>query len=815
MALALTCATPTIASVFKTDVAPLIEGTCLDCHDSDSDTHLDFETLGHDLTDAGTFRVWERIFDQLRKGDHPEKKKHQPDATTLATAMTSLRKNLRELNLASQHENGRVPVRRLTRKEYEYTLHDMLGIHAKLAKLLPSENAAAGFDTSAASQGLSPVHIQSYLTAADYALDAVMQLGRQPRYREKSFELDYVNRPYIKMWFDRPIRNGGGTIKSDGDELVTFEKRNHATRSDHAGFRPQQSGLYKIEMQARAYQAWTPVTLVIMKASDKAGSSEMIGSYDLYPNKPRIISLTTYLTPNDYFYPLPMDDDVPSREFAGVYGRGAKLYSGEGVALKDVTITGPLENQWPPEHTRKFFDGIDLRHRQLSQAERREAWRPGGAQIRVHDFVLNKPPLEHLKDMIERVAPMAFRRPLREGEAQAFVDLAKPALDAKRGFDQVARVSFRALFSSPQFLFHSAEPGPLNHFALATRLSYFLWKSLPDEELFRLAHEKKLSDPDRLAAQVDRLLNDPKADRFINDFLDQWIGLKNIDATTPDDKLYPEYDDVLRQAMLKETRLFFGELIADDLSVRNLIDSNFTFLNRRLGEHYEIHGIDGEQFRRVSLPRSRIRGGLMTQASVLKVTANGTVTSPVKRGNFVLASLLGDAPATPPPSFDAIDPDTRGTTTIRETLDKHRNTKACAVCHRSIDPPGFALESFNPIGGFRTRYRSTEKGDRPNRKLRGRFIHEYRIGLPVDASGVTEDGNAFAGIQEYKRLLLTRDTEVARNLISNLLVYSTGGAIQFADREELDQIVERLRPESFPVRSMIHQVVQSRIFRDK
>lgn len=809
------CAFTVAAGDFKSAVAPLIESSCMDCHDADTDTNLNLDQLGFDLTDADAFKRWVKVFDRVERGEMPPAKKRQPDAALRAKALDALRHDLRTANAERQKRTGRVPVRRLTRTEYEYTLRDLLGINASLARLLPAENDSAGYDTAAVGQGLSPVHIQSYLTAADRALDDVIQLGRQPRFREKPMELDYVNRNYIKMWFDRPLRNGGGTIKPIGEELVTFEKRNHAMRSDHVGFRPRHSGFYRIEMTARGYQAKTPVTMVVMKASDKEGGSEMAAFFDLYPDKPRRISLTTHFTPEHYFYPIPMDDDVPSPRNGGIYAFGAMKYQGEGLAVKDVTIQGPLEEQWPPQRTREFFHGIRLAHRQLSKAEWRSVWAPGGEGVRVHDFVMTRPPLEHLEDMIERMAPRAFRRPLREGEAQAFANLAKPALDAKREFDQIARVSFRALFSSPQFLFHTAEPGPLDDYALATRLSYFLWKSLPDDELFWLAGEGELANPKTLSTQVDRMLNDPKAGRFIEDFLDQWAGLRNIDATTPDDKLYPEYDDVLRQSMLKETRMFFRELIAENLPARNLIDSNFTFLNRRLAEHYGIHGIEGEKHRRVSLPRSRVRGGLLTQASVLKVTANGTVTSPVKRGAFVLETLLGDAPQAPPPDVDAIEPDTRGATTIRKTLDKHRNTEACASCHRSIDPPGFALESFDPIGGLRTRYRSTGKGDWPNLLLNGRRVHQYRLGPGVDASGVTEDGNAFAGIREYKRLLLSREREVARNLTSNLIVYATGGKIQFSDRDDLEQIVERLRAADYPVRAMIHEVVQSRMFRNK
>ncbi len=807
---------PLNLNAFDTAITPLIENHCIGCHDGDTKTPLNLETLGFDLNDRHTFAAWEKIFDRVSRGEMPPAKKKRPDAILLSSSLSSLRKDLHTVSVARQKKSGRVPVRRLTRTEYEYTMHDLLGINGGLAKLIPAENDATGFDTIAAGQGLSPVHIQSYLTAADRALDEVIQLGRAPRYWQKPLHFDYVNRAYIKMWFDRPLRNGGSTTKRNGDELVIYEKRNHAVRSDHAGFRPEHPGMYRIEMTARAYQAKTPVTMVVMKASDKDGSSESIGSFELYPGKPRRISITTFFTPEHYFYPIPMDDDVPNqRAIAGVYAYGAKTYPGEGLAVKDVMITGPLEETWPPKRAREFFAGIKFQHRQLSSKEWRHAWGRKGAQWRVHEFRMSKPLIEHLTEMIEHLGPKAFRRPLRDGEAQSFANLAKPAILAGRGFDEIARVAFRALFSSPQFLFYNSDPGPLNDYALATRLSYFLWKSLPDAKLFELAATNQLTDPEILSAQVDRMLNDPKAQRFIDDFLDQWAGLKNIDATTPDDKLYIEYDDILRQAMLKETRLFFRELIAEDLPARNLIDSSFTFLNRRLARHYGIPGIEDEQFRRVALPRSRVRGGLMTQASILKVTANGTVTSPVKRGAFVLTTLLGTPPSSPPPDIGSIEPDTRGTTTIRETLDKHRNSAACASCHRQIDPPGFALESFDPIGGYRTRYRSTDKGSHSGHQIRGRWIHEYKLGRPVDSSGVTEDGKKFAGIQEYKRLLMTRAEDVARNLVSNLIEYSTGGRIQFADRAEIDRIVEDLKADGYPVRSMIHQVVQSPIFRNK
>ena len=799
--LVLVCARIVPAQTFKADVNPLIESSCIECHDATTETGLNFEKLDHDLTNPEMFRQWEKIFNRARRGEMPPKSEPRPKKEQLAKALASLKTNLHDMNLAAQKANGRVPNRRLTRREYEYTLHDLLEIRGDLARHLPSENTSSTFDTVAARQRISPVHIRSYLAAADAALDEALQLG--PRPRKQPVEIKYRSSPYSTMWIDRPLRRGGSTVKLVDDAWVTFDSRPHVAQSNHMGYRPPYPGLYRITAEAYGYQAKTPVTMLLYRSSEQQGGAELIAAFDLSPGKPRTVQVTSYFTPDDYFYPAPADHDWQPDGRSVFAAKGAKHYKGEGLAIKWLKIEGPLQKHWPPRSTRRILHGLNFKPHRANRP--RQSF----------EVELTKAPVEHLKEIIQHLGPLAFRRPLRKGETEGFLRLARPSLSKGRPLEQVVRVPLRAMLSSPQFLFHAGNPGKLDDYALATRLSYFLWKSLPDDELFRLAEQQKLREPKVLARQVDRMLDDEKSNRFVRDFLGQWLGLQDIDATTPDEKLYPEYDDALRQAMLQETERFFRELIDRNLSVRNLIDSDFTFLNRRLAEHYGIAGVKREHMRRVALPDDSVRGGLLTQASILKVTANGTVTSPVKRGYFVLATLLGTPPRPPPPGIAAIEPDTRGTTTIRETLDAHRNVKACAICHRKIDPPGFALECFDPIGGFRTRYRSTEKGDWPDRKLFGRRIYEYKEGLPVDASGVTADGTSFNGIREFKEYLLKQTDQVAHHVISQLVVYSTGGEIQFADLEEIDRIARETRDQDYPVRTIIHEVVQSRLFRNK
>jgi len=778
------------AQAFRSSVAPLIQGSCVHCHDADTKTELNVSSLGDDLTDPATFRQWEDIYDRVNKGEMPPVSESRPDPEQLELALGSLKKGLRSANLAARHKYGRVPTRRLTRLEYDYTIRDLLSIEGEFATVLPEEGDSGSFDTVGTSQRLSALHVQSYLKAADQALDSAIRLKANP-YR--SYVFDFLNSSHLNEFHEKELRLGGNISRKLEDGVALFRDVDYLLRSDLHGFKVRFPGVYRISAEAEAFQSQEPVALKVM-VKFPSGRADVVGAFDLIPGETHTFEVKTFLRRNNVFYPTLADEMPFNQILVDIYSAGgAKNYPGKGIAIKSLQVEGPLTDGWPPPSTRDLLASAKL----TSESE-------DGA----YEVELSKSSIEHVTEVVSHLAPRAFRRPLVAGELNALIDLAKPAIEEGRAFTDVVRIPLRSILCSPQFLLFAGEPGKLDDYALANRLAYFLWKSMPDDELFALAKAGKLSQASVLSRQVDRMLDDDKSDRFVCDFLGQWLRLYEINATTPDEKLYPEYDELLRREILKETELFFAELVKKNLGVSNIINSDFTFVNRRLAKHYGLTAVVGQELQRVDLPKESPRGGLLTQASILKVTANGDVTSPVTRGNFVLSNLLGIPPSPPPADVGFLEPDTRGTTTIRETLAEHRDIETCAKCHDEIDPPGFALESFDPIGGFRTKYRA-------NANEPSSFLVTYKDGPEVDASGITADGKKFSGIREFKKHLLERKEQLATHFISQLVVYSTGGEIQFADREKIDALVERTGKADFPVRTIIHEVVQSKMFRNK
>ncbi len=433
--------------------------------------------------------------------------------------------------------------------------------------------------------------------------------------------------------------------------------------------------------------------------------------------------------------------------------------------------------------------------------------------------VVSADPQGDAERLLRNFIARAYRHPVRESDVQRFLNLFKQRHDRGIGFAAAMMTMYTAVLSSEQFVYlDEGQHGPLDEFALATRLALFLTNGGPDAELRALAARGELHRPEILRQQTQRLLESPKSARFVQAFLDYWLELRKVFDTTPDMNLYGDYflEDALVEAGVEETQLFFTELLKQNLPARYLIDSDFTFLNERLATHYGVPDVDGVKLRRVALPANSVRGGIMTQASVLKLTANGTTTSPVLRGKWIMERVVGYEIPLPPASVPAVEPDVRGATTIRAQLDKHRADESCAGCHRNIDPPGFALESFDVLGGWRDRYRAIAKGQEPDVGFgKNGWPKTYYFALPVDPSGSTVDGRAFNDVRDFKKILLQDQEQIARNLARQMVVYATGAPIRFSDRAAVEQILQQTRATNFGVRSMLDAIVQSPLFQNK
>ena len=785
------------ADSFEAEVEPMLEASCLLCHGEGTVTPLNMQELSYDLGDAEVYRTWQHIYNRIERGQMPPMEVTDTVQSLIENALAALKPALVDANIAARG-GSRAELRRLTQLEYAYSLQDLLHLDAETATAMASELPAAadtgGFDTVAKNQDISPLHVRGYLRAADRALDAAIQLG--PRPESERFEIEYRKSPFLYTLSTQEVF-GLGVTKLLDDGVATFFDivSTYAFYTESEGYNVPSPGRYRVTLDAYPYQADSPVILTLYSGKKQgivASLDNLIGSYDLVEPEGRVVEEITYLEPGMLVAPSLADVDYRG-ENPGIYYLPENFvtdYRGEGIAMKSLVIEGPLNDVWPPASTRELLIGIDFDE---------------SGQIK-----LSKPAMDHINEIVETFAQRAFRRPLTEGEAKLYADMAIPLLEDGRPFLEALRVPLRTVLNAPSFLYQDGASGALDDYSLASRLSYFLWRSMPDDALLAVAEAGRLSEPAELARQVERMLDDPKSKRFVKDFVGQAYRLYEINSTSPDTGLYPEFNDLLGQAMIAESELFYEELIRENLSLTNLVRADFTFLNRRLAEHYNVPGIEGQQMRKVMLPEGSVRGGLLSQSSIHKITANGTTTSPIPRGNFVLANLLGRPAPPPPPNVGGVEPDTRGTTTIREQLAAHRDSTICAGCHKTIDPPGWALESFDPIGGFRDQYRAVGVF---NEALQ---YTPYRMGLPVDPSGITSDGASFRGFADYQQVLLDNEMDaISYNLADQLITFSTGAQVEFSDRDAVNEILSSTKDQNYALRTMIHEVVASDLFRTR
>jgi hypothetical protein len=798
-------------------VRPFIDAHCIECHGEDvqkGKLRLDGEV---------SMKTWIKVHDRIAAGEMPPKKADQPPQALRDESLKILRESLHAASLEQQHTQGRVGVRRLNGTEYENTVRELVGTKVKLKDLLPAENSAGGFDNVSEALDLSSTHLLLYQEAAEKAVLSALPVhphlpvkdrrtGRQIADNGNNFKQTLTRSCYLK-----------------GDALVVHSKlpRYGLVITPHV----LGAGRYRVRMSASAVGAANVPVPVAYCTVDRGREPPVVREMvDFPPGAPRVIETEIDLDAGEAFVlQIQLNWDIRAVK------KPIEEHTGPGFMLEWLEIEGPID-PFPSQACRTMFGTAELMPRSVAKAKaegkKTQDW---SKRQNIYQW-LNDPlepvsstPKEDAEKLLRAFILRAFRRPVEEATLRRFIDKVHAKLDAGETFLNALTFGYKSVLTSPSFLFFDEAPGELSANALANRLAYFLTSLPPDAEL--LAAD--VTKPDVLRAQTERLLKSSRSRGFTDHFTGQWLELRKIDATIPDPNLYGDFDGTLLWSMPEETRRFFNDVLQNDRSVLEFVDSSWTLVNRRLAEHYGIveafnfakphpsttpslHStVPQSEFRRVNLPAGSHRGGVMTHGSVLKVTADGTTTSPVLRGKWVLEHIIGKAPPPPPPDVPAIEPDIRGATTIRQQLDKHRNIAACNSCHQHIDPPGFALESFDPIGGYRDFYRASARTQAGIVQLAGYTGRAFYRGPDVEKGGITHDGKTFTTIEDYKRLLLADPDQIARNLAEKLLTYATGAEPQFADREVIEQIVTTLKTKNYGLRTLVHEIVQSRMFKNK
>ena len=877
------------AADFTPSARKFLDQNCAECHDADVQKgNLRVDQLSLEKNDRDQLNRLILLFDRVHTSEMPPQKADQPSPAERQAFLKELHTNLIEVesHLAAS-TGGRTAVRRMNRVEYESTLRDLLGLPLlRVKELLPEDGQQFGFDKVASALDISHIQMSKYLQAADVALhQAIVSAPQAPAsavWREPAVKQGTAQgaiavhcavplkgrelAPGLTTQIvGNPEKNYGNCYRAaqfkgeaDSVALLTGVIGAHQPQGLQIDrFKPPVPGWYRVKfstwslrwMRTQAqpalrglvrnfkvfgppffkneagkwdftrlpeetpFREWmenvefygdAPVTQII-RASLKG---EPIGYFDAPSLKPKTHEFKIWLNPGErisfHAMTLPATGALNSGESNGV-----RSYEGPGVAFDDFEVEGPLVEQWPPASHRRLFGDTQA-----------------AAATSQHDLLLS-------------FATSAFRRPVTSAEIAPYIAIVEAELKHGTKFEEAILAGYKAILCSPDFLMIGLESGvpqptKIGQAALASRLSYFLWNSIPDATLLDLAAKNELSNPATLTAQVTRLLADPRSDRFITHFLDEWLELKKIDFTTPDPNLYPEYDPWLHDSMLTESRATFRRMLTQNLSVRQVIASDTLLINQRLAELYGIRSVTGSEFREVKVPAGTARGGFLTQASVLKVTANGTATSPVLRGVWVMERILGIPRQPPPPNVPAVEPDATGAVTIRQMIEKHRADAACASCHAKMDPPGLALENFDAIGGWRDHYRLAGKPKkvRVGKGKESKMVEEptievvsdaamrrnrvkMRLGPEVDATGTLADGRTFTDINSLRQLLLQDEDALARNLVRQLMIYATGAGVRFSDREAIDAIVAKTKAANHGLRSILETVVASELFQTK
>lgn len=686
---------------------------------------------------------WQEVIYMLTAGEMPPPERPRPKVEEVEAFLAAVNSVFERHDRAARRDPGRVTMRRLNRTEYNNTIRDLVGVDFQPAEDFPTDDIGYGFDNIGDVLTVSPLLMERYLAAADAIMSRAIVSGTPPKIGSRRLVARFLE-------------------PSQGREIRTRELTKDRL---HAPFKVSQDGDYTFRVKMAGRSADGEAPRIALLAEDKELNVVAVKG----PEK----------RPEVYEAKIQLKEGTTTRFSARLLNPGGE--PARAVIVEWFELYGPAD-PYPATH-RKLL---------ATKADTKDA---------------------KTREVLERFATQAFRRPTTKDEVDRLVKLAADTEQQGESWEGSIALAMQAALCSPKFLFRvelddrpdMAQPHAIDDYQLASRLSYFLWSTMPDAELFALAQAKQLHQ--QVDAQVRRMLKDPKANALVENFAIQWLQLHPLKTLAPDRELFPEFTDRLRAAMLKETELFFQEIMRGNRSILELIDSDYSFVNERLAKHYGITypGKPGggggfrsrfggnETFEKVIFKNGE-RGGLLTHASILTVNSNPTRTNPVKRGKWVLEQLLGTPPPPPPgnvPELPDNDPAKKLEGTLRQRLEQHRKDPACANCHAKMDPLGLAFENFDAIGRFRSK----------------------DGGLPIDSSGALPNGQTFKGPQELRKILLDKKELFSRCLVEKMLTYALGRGLDYYDRPAVDQITAALAKDDYHFATMVVEIARSDPFR--
>ncbi len=761
-----------LAKRFADEGLSFVRKHCFECH-GEQDVQADLSLFADNSAASVVKRraVWESVVEMVSTGQMPPSDKPRPEQADTDKFLATINALFEDHDLHAPPDPGRVTVRRLNRVEYNRTVRDLMGIDFNASEDFPSDDIGHGFDNIGDVLTVSPVLMERYLAAAESIVNRAILVGSPPPSPKRHTAATFLRSTKMEPFREVNVRS----LDANGN-LSTTHKLTVA-------------GEYILRFRGWGRQVGTEPVKVAFRIDDQEiQTAEIKATKD---SKGTFEAKPVWIEPGERRVTIAFLNEELDAEIEKLEEAQRTLF------VQFFELEGPL-------------DMIPPSHKMLLKC----------------DAAKSKP--EQTREVLNRFLARAYRRPATQDEVERLVVLATLAQDEGLSWEAAMQRTMLAALVSPKFLFRlelddrpsplattepaapsSRAPQALDEFQLASRLSYFLWSTMPDEELFTLAGKGELTQ--NLDAQVRRMLTDPKSKSLVDQFAMQWLQLQRLKTVSPDTKLFPQFDDTLRAAMFTETELFIDAIIREDRSILDLIDADFTFVNRPLARHYGLEAAMSKppspdprrrrsdrnrelDFERITLPNKQ-RGGLLTQASILTVTSNPTRTSPVKRGRWILEQILGAPPPPPPPNVPELPEGDKAqlTGSLRQRMEQHRANPSCANCHAKMDPLGFAFENFDAIGGFRQKD--------------GEF--------PIETAGVLPGGKTFQGPVELKVLLMEQRSKLSRNLTEKLMTYALGRGLEHYDRRAILKIQTALEQHGYKFSTLAIEIAKSDPFRMK